>query len=93
MREPYGQGASLQPIIGLVPKQTGTGGKVQLLGISKRGDTYLRALFIHGARSATLLAKEPLPLGYGADEKVADQRSGGRDGQQDSAYGVGFGGP
>ena len=37
--------------IGLVPKQTGSGGKVTLLGISKRGDTYLRTLLIHGARS------------------------------------------
>ncbi|KVE75330.1 transposase, partial [Burkholderia cepacia] len=37
--------------IGLVPKQTGSGGKVQLLGISKRGDTYLRKLLIHGARA------------------------------------------
>ncbi|SEU48428.1 Transposase [Burkholderia cepacia] len=32
--------------IGLVPKQTGSGGKVQLLGISKRGDTYLRKLLM-----------------------------------------------
>lgn len=45
--------------IGLVPRQTGTGGKVQLLGISKRGDTYLRKLLIHGARSVLCLAKEP----------------------------------
>ncbi len=30
-------------------------------GISKRGDTYLRALFIHGARAAALLTKEPGP--------------------------------
>lgn len=37
--------------IGLVPKQIGSGGKVTLLGISKRGDPYLRTLLIHGARS------------------------------------------
>jgi transposase len=37
--------------IGLVPAQTGTGGKVKLLGISKRGDIYLRTLLIHGARA------------------------------------------
>jgi len=36
---------------GLVPKQHSTGGKNNLLGISKRGNTYLRTLFIHGARS------------------------------------------
>ncbi|KVN96666.1 transposase [Burkholderia ubonensis] len=37
--------------LGLVPKQIGTGGKIQLLGISRRGDTYVRTLLIHGARS------------------------------------------
>lgn len=47
--------------LGLVPKQRGTGGKVQLLGISKRGDSYLRTLLIHGARSVLMHAKEPGP--------------------------------
>jgi transposase len=37
--------------LGLVPRQHSSGGKEQLLGISKRGDTYLRTLLIHGARS------------------------------------------
>ncbi|MDO3530263.1 IS110 family transposase [Ralstonia pseudosolanacearum] len=37
--------------LGLVPKQVGTGGKVRQLGLSKRGDTYLRTLLMHGARS------------------------------------------
>ena len=41
-----------------MPKQTGTGGKVKLLGISKRGDTYLRTLLIHGARSVLIHAKQ-----------------------------------
>ena len=45
--------------LGLVPKQTGTGGKVRLGAISKRGDTYLRTLLIHGARSVLTHAKEP----------------------------------
>ena len=45
--------------LGLVPKQSGTGGKVRLGGISKRGDTYLRTLLIHGARSVLSHAKEP----------------------------------
>lgn len=45
--------------LGLVPGQTGTGGKVRLLGISKRGDTYLRTLLIHGARSVLQHTKEP----------------------------------
>ena len=47
--------------LGLVPKQTGTGGKVRLGGISKRGDTYVRTLLIHGARSVLAHAKEPGP--------------------------------
>jgi transposase len=37
--------------LGLVPRQCSTGGKTTLLGISKRGDTYLRTLLIHGARA------------------------------------------
>jgi transposase len=37
--------------LGLVPRQTGSGGKIKLHGISKRGDSYLRTLLIHGARS------------------------------------------
>jgi transposase len=36
--------------LGLVPRHTGSGGKIKLHGISKRGDTYLRTLLIHGAR-------------------------------------------
>ncbi|PHM39914.1 transposase [Xenorhabdus miraniensis] len=53
-----------QGIFGLSGSGTetnGNGGRVKLLGISKRGDTYLRTLFIHGARVATLLTKTPLP--------------------------------
>jgi len=37
--------------LGLVPRQHSTGGKERLLGISKRGDSYLRKLLIHGARA------------------------------------------
>jgi transposase len=45
--------------LGLVPKQSGTGGRVRLLGISKRGDTYLRTLLIHGARAVLTHSKSP----------------------------------
>ena len=45
--------------LGVVPGQMGTGGRVRLLGISKRGDTYLRTLLIHGARAVLMHAKEP----------------------------------
>ncbi len=37
--------------LGLVPRQHSTGGRARLLGISKRGDVYLRQLLIHGARA------------------------------------------
>jgi transposase len=44
--------------MGLVPKQNSSGGKQNLLGISKRGDTYLRTLLIHGARSVINAAEK-----------------------------------
>jgi transposase len=47
--------------LGLVPRQVGTGGKVKLLGISKRGDRYLRQLLVHGARSVVHQSKSPSP--------------------------------
>ena len=45
--------------LGLVPRQTGSGGKVRLGTISKRGDVYLRTLLVHGARSLLAHVKEP----------------------------------
>jgi transposase len=43
--------------IGLVPHQNSSGGKTQLLGISKRGNVYLRTLLIHGGRTLVQLAR------------------------------------
>ena len=43
--------------LGLVPRHSGTGGRVRILGISKRGDRYLRTLLIHGARSVLNTSK------------------------------------
>ncbi len=43
--------------LGLVPRQTGTGGRVRQLGLSKRGDSYLRMLLIHGARAVIARSK------------------------------------
>ena len=40
--------------LGLVPRQNSSGGKSKLLGISKRGDKYLRKLMIHGSRSVLI---------------------------------------
>jgi transposase len=48
----FKNGRHMAAWIGLVPRQYSTGGKTRLLGISKRGDRYLRTLLIHGARSA-----------------------------------------
>jgi transposase len=54
----FKSGREFAAFAGLVPRQTGTGGRIRLLGISKRGDTYLRTLLIHGARSVLTQAKE-----------------------------------
>lgn len=47
----FAKGRELAAWLGLVPRQYSTGGKPKLLGISKRGNRYVRMLFIHGARS------------------------------------------
>jgi transposase len=52
--------------IGLVPRQHSTGGKTTLLGISKRGNSYIRRLLIHGARSCIMhLDRSRDRLGFG----------------------------
>jgi len=48
----FKSGREMAAWLGLVPRQYSTGGKPRLLGISKRGDVYLRKLLIHGARAA-----------------------------------------
>ncbi len=50
----FRSGREFAAFLGLVPRQSGTGGRVKLLGISKRGDPYLRTLLIHGARSVLI---------------------------------------
>lgn len=47
----FKNGRQMAAWLGLVPKQHSSGGRDRLLGISKRGDRYLRTLLIHGARS------------------------------------------
>ena len=47
----FAHGRQLAAWLGMVPKQASSGGKTTLLGMSKRGDSYLRTLLIHGARS------------------------------------------
>ncbi len=60
----FARGRDLAAWLGLVPRQSTTGGRPRLLGISKRGNKYLRRLFIHGARAALPhVAERDTPLG------------------------------
>jgi len=52
----FNNGRQLAAWLGLVPRQHSSGGKPTLLGISKRGDAYLRTLLIHGARAVVRMA-------------------------------------
>ena len=62
--ELFARGRDLAAWLGLVPRQSTTGGKPRLLGISKRGNKYLRKLLVHGARAALPhLAERDTPLG------------------------------
>ena len=56
----FANGRQLAAWLGLVPRQHSTGGKSNLLGISKRGDCYLRTLLIHGARAVILATERKL---------------------------------
>lgn len=53
----FKNGRELSAYLGLVPKQRSSGGKSRLLGISKRGDRYIRCLLIHGARAVMFRIK------------------------------------
>lgn len=56
--EAFRRGRDVSASLGIVPRQHSSGGKEQLLGISKRGDPYLRSLLIHGARSVVTWAAQ-----------------------------------
>jgi transposase len=58
----FRNGRQLAAWLGLVPRQHSSGGKPHLLGISKRGDTYLRTLLTHGARA--VIARAAQKPGY-----------------------------
>ena len=69
----FSNGRQFVAWLGLVPRQHSSGGKATLLGISKRGDRYLRTLLIHGGRSVIQAAerrKKP-PV----EEPLSQQRS------------------
>ena len=52
----FNKARQLSAFLGLVPRQSSSGGKTILLGISKRGNVYLRTLLVHGARSVVMRA-------------------------------------
>ncbi len=70
----FENGRQLAAWMGLVPKQNSSGGKQNLLGISKRGDTYLRTLMIHGARSVVRVAEKKAEPGSWM-RKLMDRRN------------------
>ena len=61
----FGKGREFAAWVGLVPGEHSTGGKQKLLGISKRGNSYLRRLFVQGAR-AVLQFREKQSSGLSA---------------------------
>jgi transposase len=71
----FKNGRQLAAWLGLVPRQHSSGGKELLLGISKRGDTYLRTLLIHGARSVLLSLKRHAHQGEGWLARLAARRN------------------
>lgn len=70
------KGRDLSAWLGLVPRQVSTGGKAKLIGISKRGNPYLRKLFIHGARTVLHLIRDrTTPLARWSD-RLMQRRHG-----------------
>ena len=67
----FARGRSFAAYIGLVPKQHSSGGKNLLLGISKRGNSYLRTLLVHCARAALrTIALGKTPFGGSIDRWI-----------------------
>ena len=71
----FSSGREFAAWAGLVPKQTGSGGKVILQGISKRGDTYLRTLLIHGARAVISAAQRKKDKVEGWMSRLLERRN------------------
>ncbi len=70
----FDSGRQVAAWLGLVPRQHSSGGKNVLLGMSKRGDTYLRTLLIHGAR-AVIRAAQAKPDKEGWLHKLLARRN------------------
>ncbi len=70
----FSKGRDLSAWLGLVPRQATTGGKPRLLGISKRGNRYLRKNLVHGARAVLpRLAERDTPIGHWLRELLTRQ--------------------
>lgn len=68
----FAKGRDLAAWLGLTPRQHSTGGKTNMLGISKRGNRYLRKQLIHGARAAMPhLAAKPTRMGAWLQQLLA----------------------
>lgn len=63
----FQNGRQLAAYLGLVPQQRSSGGREKLLGITKRGDGYLRTLLIHGARAVIRWARLRARAGAASD--------------------------
>jgi len=64
----FRKGCDFAAWLGVVARQYSTGGKTRLLGISKRGNVYLRKVLIHGARAAVLrMKRDRAPIGAWLD--------------------------
>lgn len=70
----FSSGRQLAAWLGLVPRQHSSGGKSVLLGMSKRGDAYIRTLLIHGARAVIYRARQN-PAGTGWLHKLIGRRN------------------
>lgn len=68
----FKRGRDASAAIGLVPRQHTSGDKPRLLGISKRGDGYVRSLLVHGARAVAMYAKKKTdPLSQWVNKLIA----------------------
>jgi hypothetical protein len=90
----FDNGRQFAAWLGVVPRQHSSGGKPTLLGMSKRGDAYLRTMLIHGARSVIYRAtqKADAELVGQAHDAPKQERSGGRNGEQDRSNRLGAAG-
>jgi transposase len=87
----FERGRDFAANLGLTPSEHSSGGKQRLGKITKRGDSYLRTLLIHGARSAlrSRQARQVTALGHQIGRAARLQSGRSRPGQQDRARNMG----